>query len=447
MPTPTSASAATTTLAAARGTLLSIALRLASFLLSQLTVRFVSASALGKASIPLELLLSTALFVSREGFRLALTKEVGDGDGDDDDKDKDGDVRANDRRIANVAWLTVPAGALASAFAFRTHLRSCEAAARSSSVVYKVAGALYCLAAFVESLSKPLVVRCLRRMDVAIKAKGEGTALVAKSVGCFGCLRLTGSGWFKIFTKNWGLDAGEGVDASDFAVTAFGISQLVYATTFTAIVYRKGRSSPGGIQWPTRVEPSTENPYRRGRNLRATIKGTMARHFDLRAVRLALAFTLQGLFKHASPRPTRSASWRWPARTIRACTPSRPRTGGWRRGYSCSQSRRTRACASRAWGRRSHDDAPPRASREGAGKEPSSAQSSRTSNLRTPSLCEGSFTSDSSSPRSPPTTRRSCCARWREVDGDPTTKPARRFRHCERFLRVPFGCLSFSAFA
>ena len=66
------------TTAAARGTLLSILLRLLSFLLSQLTVRFVSASTLGKASIPLELLLGTALFVGREGFRLGLTKELGD---------------------------------------------------------------------------------------------------------------------------------------------------------------------------------------------------------------------------------------------------------------------------------------------------------------------------------------------------------------------------------
>ena len=46
-------------LTAARGTLLSIALRLASFILSQATVRFVSAAALGKASVPLELLLGT----------------------------------------------------------------------------------------------------------------------------------------------------------------------------------------------------------------------------------------------------------------------------------------------------------------------------------------------------------------------------------------------------
>ncbi|KAL7524491.1 hypothetical protein ACHAXR_001707 [Thalassiosira sp. AJA248-18] len=167
--------AATSTLTAARGTLLSIALRLTSFLLSQLTVRFVSVAALGKASIPLELLLSTALFVGREGFRLALTKEIGN---DRDDAKQSGNTTRNnelnnveksrrrDQQIINVSWLSVPVGALLSMLALLIHLQNCNRNTPDSEhdtqteytlLDYKVAGMLYCLASFIESLSEPLV--------------------------------------------------------------------------------------------------------------------------------------------------------------------------------------------------------------------------------------------------------------------------------------------------
>jgi oligosaccharide translocation protein RFT1 len=261
---------------AARGTLLSIALRLASFILSQATVRFVSAAALGKASVPLELLLGTALFVSREGFRLALTKDYGKRI--DADAAKVGRHKQQQQMI-NVSWLSVPLGAIVSMFAICLHLRTCNNKVVSNSeyeaLDYKVAGILYCLASFMESLSEPLVIRCLQQMDVTTKAKAEGVALVMKSVSCFGCLYIKSSIW---------------------AVSAFGISQFVYGLTFTTIMYRYGRSASGGILWPKRIVDSTTiNPYR-------TYSGawkSLRRSFDYQQLWLVLIFTLQGLFKHA----------------------------------------------------------------------------------------------------------------------------------------------------
>ena len=119
---------------AARGAFLSSLLRLASFLLSQLTVRFVSASAMGKASIPLELLLGTALFVGREGFRLALTKERG--------RQHNREQQKRDQRIINVSWLSVPTGALISVLALSVHLLSCQKNSNNNNELldYKVAG-------------------------------------------------------------------------------------------------------------------------------------------------------------------------------------------------------------------------------------------------------------------------------------------------------------------
>lgn len=63
------------TQAAARGTLSTLILRLISFACTQLTIRALDPSTLG-TNIQLELLLTTVLFISREGFRLALTQNV-----------------------------------------------------------------------------------------------------------------------------------------------------------------------------------------------------------------------------------------------------------------------------------------------------------------------------------------------------------------------------------
>lgn len=266
---------------AARGTLISIALRLASFLLSQATVRFVSAAALGKASVPLELLLGTALFVSREGFRLALTKES--------TKKSDADAkdgrRVEQQKMINVSWLSVPLGAIISMIAMYMHLSTCdhnrsiasegESKSEYELLDYKLAGSLYCFASFIESLSEPLVIRCLQQMDVTTKAKAEGAALVMKSVSCFGCLYVLSSNW---------------------AVSAFGISQLMYGLTFTTTMYWHGILTEEGIQWPKRAtEPTTINPYRSNNSIRQSF----TQNFDYQQLYLVLVFTLQGLFKHA----------------------------------------------------------------------------------------------------------------------------------------------------
>lgn len=334
-------------LAAARGALLSAALRLASFLLTQLTVRIVPAAALGRASVRLELLAGTALFVGREGFRLALTKELDgeDGDGNGGDEGEEGgdegtgtrgaaggggagagvERRRRQQRSVNVSWLSVPAGAALSALALAVHLRRCggdvdpgsddgardEYEQEHELLDYKLAGILYCLASFVESLAEPLVIRCLQRIDVTTKAKAEGAALVMKSASCFGCLYLMRCGWLVnvVATIIGGGKGGADAAKYTFAVTAFGVAQLVYASVFTITMYRRG--SPGGIRWPKRISIESspipiQNPYREkgADSNHTTIKETsptpfMAQNLDLHTLYLVALFTLQGLFKHA----------------------------------------------------------------------------------------------------------------------------------------------------
>jgi oligosaccharide translocation protein RFT1 len=304
------------TTAAARGTLLSILLRLLSFLLSQLTVRFVSASTLGKASIPLELLLGTALFVGREGFRLGLTKELGDDvcSSEGDNTAKKRNEEHQQQKIVNVSWLSVPIGALLSLCALMFHLYSCQHQVVEhewEKVDYKLAGILYCLASFVESLAEPLVISCLQRLDVATKAKAEGVALLAQGISCFGALILLTTSRYRFsvvptITKLIGVESIIDIDSdATFSVSAFGISQLMYAIAFTVIMYRKIDASPEGIRWPKLIDTTTlvENPYRNNTQLdkqRSTHWLLLLRqHLDLHTLYLVVIFTLQGLFKHA----------------------------------------------------------------------------------------------------------------------------------------------------
>jgi len=278
---------------AAHGTILSILLRLLSFILSQLTIRLISVSTLGSASIPLELLLSSTLFIGREGFRLALTKEVANTN--DGKKDK-GSIEKRDseqQQLINVSWLSIPVGAVLSLFALLIHLNNCKVNNYSSDnnedislLDYKLAGILYCLSSFIETLAEPIVIQCLQLMDVTTKAKAEGVALVMKSISCFTCLYLMRCKWFgDVIMKMYSSEEGKYQMISDdanFAVTAFGLSQLVYALVFTSIMYRHALTKKnGGIQWPKFIN-----------------KASMS-NFHMHTLYLVCIFTLQGLFKHA----------------------------------------------------------------------------------------------------------------------------------------------------
>ena len=101
---------------AARGALATLLLRAASFACTQAALRSADPSALGRAMVQLDLLLTTVLFVSREGFRLALTRNLapgGAGAGDSSD---------GESAFWNAAWCSVPAATAASLLALGWHL-------------------------------------------------------------------------------------------------------------------------------------------------------------------------------------------------------------------------------------------------------------------------------------------------------------------------------------
>lgn len=107
------------------------------------------------------------------------------------------------------------------------------------------------------------------------------------------------------------------------AVTSFGISLLVYASVFTSMMYRKARSSTGGILRPKNIKASLSNHYR----------GPIIRHNILRDIRTFIvthfiwySYSPSKAYSNMLSRKQISLFSRDVLdRTIRACMPLRPR--------------------------------------------------------------------------------------------------------------------------
>ena len=210
--------------AAARGTLWSFGLKFLSFAATQWTLRTLDPVTLGKASIQLELMLSTSLFCAREGFRLALTKPKSD---------------------FQVAWLSIPVGTLISLLALMIHWGY---ASSWEDADYRIAGVLYCAASWMEGWAEPCVLWSLRNIQVANKVKAEGAATLAKTLSLVFLLPML----------------------PKYPITAFGMSQLLYAVSYTLLLYHSTSPPP----W------------------------TKSLSFQSSTLYLVVVFTIQGIFKH-----------------------------------------------------------------------------------------------------------------------------------------------------
>jgi oligosaccharide translocation protein RFT1 len=240
--------------AAARGTLFTLVLRIVSFLCTQLTIRALDPSTLGKAAVRLELLLTTVLFLSREGFRLALTQRVTSGNW-------------------IVAWLTVPVVTLVAGSAWIWHLSLTTygggAEDDDDRADFHHAGTLYCLASWVEGCAEPAVLYFLRRLEVSQRASAEGVATVAKAVATVAVLRFSPS-------HRW-------------HVTALGSAQVVYASTYALYLYGRASSRPDFVR------PGLPGGARAGTQLFRLWREQP----DVRdACYTSFVFTLQGILKH-----------------------------------------------------------------------------------------------------------------------------------------------------
>jgi oligosaccharide translocation protein RFT1 len=201
--------------------------------------------------VQLDLVLTTVLFVSREGFRLALTRNLSKSDTAGDS--------ADESPFWNVAWCSVPAATFVSLLALIWHLLIAQR--ESDDIDFYVAGILYCLACCVEGCAEPAVLCSLRQLNAATKASAEGTATLVKTLTTVLVMRNLAH---RSLESSW-------------PVTAFGVAQLAYAVIYAGVLYTSTWTQLRGPRW------------RRFWTLSP---------LDRSAFYLVLVFTLQGVFKH-----------------------------------------------------------------------------------------------------------------------------------------------------
>lgn len=284
------------------GMLYSLILRTLSFLLNIITKRFVSPDTLGKSDVTLDLLLSTTLFLAREGFRLGLGRGEENGDGldntrnGDDSMDDDADTGITEtkerksyreQRLANTAYLSIVSGFVASAVALGMHLHHCHGKLTTADgsedvgateMDYLYGGILYTMAALLEMLSEPYQIFCLRSLDVDTRAAAEGAGNLGRAV--VNVLLLGG-----LVDRLLGSSL-----ALRYPVSCFGAGHIVHAILLGGVFrWRK----KGHIRRPRFVTGICVGAQANAQN-----DSVISRNFDLASLRLIGIFSAQSLFKH-----------------------------------------------------------------------------------------------------------------------------------------------------
>lgn len=167
--------------------------RMLTFSLNQIVFRYVSAENFGIASVNLELLSSTILFISREGFRNALIRSTND----------------NQQEILNLAYIPTCLGLFTTLISCGYYIFSISAESLIKFPYYRIAVILYGLASFMELAVEPLFVLALNNLYFKLRVRVEGVAVVLRCVITFGLTLL--------FAHD-----------GDLAILAFAIAQFAF---------------------------------------------------------------------------------------------------------------------------------------------------------------------------------------------------------------------------
>ncbi|OBZ89223.1 Protein RFT1 [Choanephora cucurbitarum] len=166
--------------------------RMLTFSLNQIVLRYTSKATFGIASVNLELLSSTILFISREGFRSALIRQS-----------------KNQQSILNLAYIPSVFGLMTTIIVCFYYLSTISIEEQVQFPYYKMSVLLYGVASFAELLVEPLCILALNNLYFQLRVAVEGTAVVVRCLITFG-LTLYFAGNEKL------------------SILAFGIAQLVY---------------------------------------------------------------------------------------------------------------------------------------------------------------------------------------------------------------------------
>lgn len=169
--------------------------RMLTFSLNQIVLRYVSKATFGIASVNLELLSSTILFISREGFRSALIRSS-----------------KNQQSIINLAYIPTLFGLITTLITCAYYLSTITKEQSTEFPYYPLAVILYGAASFLELVVEPLFVLALNQLYFQLRVTVEGVAVILRCLITFG-LTLYFAGNEKL------------------SILAFAIAQFVFGLT------------------------------------------------------------------------------------------------------------------------------------------------------------------------------------------------------------------------
>ena len=298
---------------AAKGTIMTFLLRLVSFGCTQWTIRYIDPEILGQVNIQLELLLTTVLFISREGFRLSLTKNIDDKNVTDttktttttkEKKDASTNTTIISNKNWNVAWLTIPVTTFVSGCALCWHVWLVSSLSQrqqqdatggdnnGSSHDYFYAGIIYCLASWIEGCAEPAVLYSLRRMEITTRVSAEGIATIVKTIATVVLLQPTtatlAASILRLLMYSTSVTA---TSILSYPATILSIAQLLYALTYATYLYRK-------VPISTLIELSRRSVLPTSPSTSASILSILLTNLHWPTCTLTFVFTIQGFFKH-----------------------------------------------------------------------------------------------------------------------------------------------------
>ena len=173
---------------------MTLAQRLLTFAMNTALVRRTQAEVLGFAAHDMELLLSTVLFLAREGVRLTALRSNTE------------QASSATQSLVNLAWLVPPLGCVLAAGACTVFSRGAGSAEEQATVL------AFGLAAIVECFTEPAYVLAAGSLRFDVRVRAEGAAIFAKTLTTAGAV------------LGFGL-----------ASSAFAVGQLAYAAVLVGV--------------------------------------------------------------------------------------------------------------------------------------------------------------------------------------------------------------------
>ena len=197
-----------------------VALQLSSraftFILNQALVRLATPQTFGTATVQFELLLSTTLFLSREGVRIALLRQR---------KGVTPDL------VRNISLLPTYVGVPISVALAILYSVTSSIAVRTQPYFHRSVS-IYALAAAIELAAEPLYIRAQNELRVDVRVRAEGLAVLFKTLVTFCGLAFASPEW---------------------ALMAFAAGQAAYALVTFAVFWNFcGRSTRYVLRGVTR---------------------------------------------------------------------------------------------------------------------------------------------------------------------------------------------------